>query len=170
MYLHKFQPERKIFMKKISTLQPTSHSWMQWVAEELTQPGREPGYFLRCLCRQHKTPCPLGHWAPGLWWIFKYAGASIAQWQSVSLVNWRSWAQSPVEAYSSTACFLSSQKHVRPYLVWIVVLSWRGLESHRGCMEFNVFSLTHDLVETKAESWIMTEKLLLSSKKKHLSN
>lgn len=24
--------------------------------------------------------------------------ASIAQWQSVSLVNWRSWAQSPVEA------------------------------------------------------------------------
>ena len=25
-------------------------------------------------------------------------GASIAQWQSVSLVNWRSWAQSPVEA------------------------------------------------------------------------
>jgi hypothetical protein len=28
-------------------------------------------------------------------------GASIAQWQSVSLVNWRSWAQSPAQAWTT---------------------------------------------------------------------
>ena len=45
-------------------------------------------------------------------------GASIAQWQSVSLVNWRSWVQSPVEATLQLGPRASS------------ILAWLSLVEH----------------------------------------